>query len=171
MPDPQHLYLLRHARAEPWRPGEDDFARPLNAHGIRDMKDLSRWMLHHLPAPDLVLCSPAARTRQTLDPFLAMWSGLDARTQYEAAIYEASASRLHTLADAAFCEADRLMMVGHNPGLECLAQSVLAGRDAARFSKLAPGSLVVVEFSAGWADDAGKGRLQHWLRRKDFGDD
>jgi phosphohistidine phosphatase len=169
MPEPQTLYLLRHADAEPWLPGVDDFARSLNERGRWHMRKLSEWAARNLAAPGLVLCSPAARTRETLAPFLERWPDLQQVSRYEADIYEAQAGTLQTLADAGFATIDRLMMVGHNPGFENLAHAVLSDRVKARLTKLAPGSLAVIEFPGGWAADMGRGRLRHWKRRRDFG--
>ena len=151
MPEPQYLYLLRHADAEPWRPGVDDFARPLNERGWQHMRRLSKWVVHNLPVPGLVLCSPATRTRETLTLFLDRWPGLQQVTRYEPDIYEAQVGTLQNMADAAFAEANRLMMVGHNPGFEYLVHAVLADQDMARVNRLATGSLAVIEFPGGWA--------------------
>ena len=99
MPEPQYLYLLRHADAEPWLPGVDDFSRSLIERGRWHMRSLSDWAARHLAAPGLVLCSPAARTRETLVPFLDRWPDLQRLTRYEADIYEAQAGTLQKISD------------------------------------------------------------------------
>lgn len=169
MPDSQFLYLLRHAKAEPWYPGVNDFARPLSDRGVRHMERLARWAETELAPPQLVLCSPSTRTRETLDPLLTTWLGLQSVIRYEPLIYEATAGQLQGLAEAAFEETDSLMLIGHNPGFEYLAHSVMNDVDAQRISKMAVGSLAVIEFQGGWAQGAGDGRLKHWVRRKDLG--
>jgi phosphohistidine phosphatase len=169
MPELQFLYLLRHAKAEPWYPGVNDFERPLNHRGAEHMQRLARWVQQSLPSPQRVLCSPSARTRETLEPFLSVWPDLPSVTRYVPEIYEATTGRLQALAAAAFEEVDSVMMVGHNPGFEYLALSVLNDRDADRVRKMATGSLAVIEFRKGWASGAGDGTLAHWIRRKDLG--
>jgi phosphohistidine phosphatase len=168
MPELQTLYLLRHAKAEPWYPGVNDFERPLNERGVRHMKRLSAWAENCLATPQLVLCSPSARTRGTLEPFLGAWPGLAAVTRYEADIYEATTARLQALAESAFAEADTLMMVGHNPGFEYLALTALNEQDAERINKMATGTLGVIEFRHGWSESMGQGELKHWVRRRDL---
>lgn len=166
MPAPQHLYLLRHAKAEPWFPGVDDFARPLSDRGREHMRRLAAWAAESLAAPALVLCSPSARTRGTLEALQTAWDGQEVVTRFEPAIYEATARRLQDLADAGFAEADRVLMVGHNPGFEYFAWSALGDREAARIGKMATGSLAVIEFPDGWPQN--QGILRHWVRRKDL---
>ena len=168
MPDSQFLYLLRHAKAEPWYPGVNDFARPLSDRGVHHMERLAVWAEQALAPPQLVLCSPSTRTRETLDPLLNTWLGLQSVIRYEPKIYEATAGGLQGLVEAAFEETNSLMLVGHNPGFEYLALSVMNDADAQRISKMATGSLAVIEFRDGWAQGAGNGRLIHWVRRRDL---
>jgi len=168
MSDSQFLYLLRHAKAEAWFPGVDDFERNLTDRGVHHMELLAGWSLEHLRKPGLVLCSPAARTRQTLDPFLETWSALATVTRYEPSIYEATTGALLALADAAFAAADTVMMVGHNPGFEFLALSILRDEDAGTVAKMPTGGMAVIEFKPGWSEAVGDGKLKHWIRRRDF---
>lgn len=164
----QTLYLLRHAKAEPWYPGVNDFGRPLSDKGNRHMANLCPWAVEHIEAPEAVLCSSSVRTRETLDPFLNIWPGIEDRTSYLDEIYEASTGSLHELAQQAFQSASRVMMVGHNPGFEYLALAVLRNTDADGITKMATGTLAVIEFQGGYEVDAGDGELRHWVTRKDF---
>lgn len=164
----QSLYLLRHAKAEAWTPGCHDFGRELNERGHAHMANLSRWMHDALPEPDLILCSTSARTRETLAPILQIWPAAESRTRYLDDIYEATNGQLLALADAAFETADRLLMVGHNPGFEHLANALLRDQDAASIGKMATGTLAVIDFENGYAADCGAGVLRHWIRRKDL---
>lgn len=165
----QSLYLLRHAKAEPWFPGCDDFARVLSDRGQSHMALLSRWMASHIEEPDAVLCSTSARTRGTLAPILEVWPGLAERTRYLDEIYEASTGRLHSLAEQAFEQVDQVLMIGHNPGFEYLATSVLRDRDANRIGKMATGTLGQIDFNGGYSSDCGQGVLRHWVTRKNLG--
>src|SRR5258708_32964735 len=60
------LHLLRHAKATPQGDGTDR-GRPLEQRGRRAAQAVAAWAAEHRLAPALVLCSPAPRTRQTLD--------------------------------------------------------------------------------------------------------
>jgi len=164
----QTLYLLRHAKAEPWSPGIDDFGRCLSRRGNEHMLRLSAWMKEHLEVPGTVLCSLSRRTQETLAPFLDTWPELTDRTEYLHEIYEATTGTLHALAGEAFRESRSVMMVGHNPGLECLALGVLRDSDAGEISKIATGTLAVIEFANGYETDCGSGVLSHWVRRENL---
>jgi phosphohistidine phosphatase len=164
----QQLYLLRHAKAEPWNPLGNDFSRPLSSKGSRHANVLSSWASETLPAPDTVLCSPAKRTRGTLAPLLSKWPQLLATTDYVDSMYGASLNMLLTLAGDAFSYSQLLLMVGHNPGFEDMLINILQREQAASIQKMATGTLAVIEFSNGFSKDAGNGTLVHLMRRKDF---
>lgn len=61
------LYLLRHAKAVPQEAGGSDRDRPLEQRGRHAAQAVARWIEEQRISPDLVLCSPSLRTRQTLD--------------------------------------------------------------------------------------------------------
>ena len=121
----QTLYLLRHAKAEPWYPGVNDFSRPLSDKGNRHMANLCPWAVERIDAPEAVLCSSSTRTRETIEPFLGIWPGVEDRTTYTEEIYVASTGTLHELAMVAFLWAPCVMLVGHKRGFEYGAVGVL----------------------------------------------
>jgi len=164
----QQLYLLRHAKAEPWSPLGNDFSRPLSEKGKRHALALSVWAAEQLALPDTVLCSPSKRTRETLAPLLAKWPQLLATTDYADSIYSASLDMLLTLAHDAFSYSQRLLMVGHNPGLEDLLVNVLRSNDAVEIQNMAPGTLAIVEFPGGFNRTLANGKLLELKRREDL---
>ena len=122
----QQLYLLRHAEAESWSPLGNDFSRSLSSNGSHHAQLVSNWAFRTLQSPDTILCSPAKRTRQTLAPLLSLWSQLLAYTDFVDSMYGASLNMLQTLAEDAFSYSERLLMVGHNPGIMQMLVSVLS---------------------------------------------
>ena len=60
------LFLLRHAKSSWSEPGLADFNRPLNERGRRAAPLIARYLAHCDLLPDLILCSAALRTRETL---------------------------------------------------------------------------------------------------------
>lgn len=105
------LILLRHAKAgwSDW-PGRD-IDRPLNDRGRSDAPLIGEWFAN-ISAPDLALCSPATRARQTLD--LAA-PGLDAK--FPDMLYGASAEEIIGEIRRSAGEAECVLVVGHNPGI------------------------------------------------------
>jgi phosphohistidine phosphatase SixA len=164
----RHLYLLRHAEAEPWSPFGNDFSRALSATGIRHASNASNRASLNLTAPDTELCSPAKRTRETLAPFLAHWHQLLSNTEYVESIYGASLNMLLTLVEDTFTYSKRLLMVGHNPGFEELLINVIQTKQAGKIWKMSTGTLVVIEFSGDFRRDARDGAVRHLLQRKDL---
>ncbi len=162
----QKLMILRHAKAVPWYPGVDDFNRPLSDIGTGHAEKVANWMCNGLEAPDSILCSPSQRTRETLSPLLSRNPGLESVTRYEPDFYGASTGALHALLDFEFAEADRILIVGHNPGFEMLVFDVIAHSEYDKIRRLATGTLVVVDFESGWETGSGKGILRHKVRGK-----
>ena len=164
----QQLYILRHAKSEPWNLLGNDFSRSLSHVGSAHAQALSSWMLENLPVPDTVLCSPAKRTRETLAPILSNWPQLLSTTEYVDSIYGASLNMLLTLTEDAFSYSQRLLLVGHNPGFEYLLLNVLLPELAAGIHKMATGTLAVVEFSGDFRRSTKNGRLLHLEKRQNF---
>lgn len=132
------------------------------------MEELCAWMMAELTAPDIVLCSPAARARQTLEPFLKLWPAVPGIASYEPKIYEATTGDLQALAAAAFSRAQRVMIVGHNPGLENLAFRTLETAETGKPPRMAMGTLLVIELPGGWLSGEGQGRLLRCVQRKNL---
>jgi phosphohistidine phosphatase len=162
----QRLMILRHAKAEQWYPGAEDFPRALRAVGREHAARVATWICEHQHLPDAVLCSPAQRARETLSPLLAMRPELDARTSFVPQIYGASTCTLVALLDRAFADNDQVLIVGHNPGFEMLAFEVIAPSERRKLDRLPTGTLLMIEFDSGWPEDAGHGRLAHFIRGK-----
>jgi phosphohistidine phosphatase len=122
------LSLLRHAKSSWADPGVGDFDRPLNERGKDAAPRMGAFMADRKLAPDLILCSTAARARQTLDLVLPQLSGEPA-VLYEDALYLAAASALLRRVRKVDAAVRHLMLVGHDPGLHALAVH-LAGEGA-----------------------------------------
>lgn len=115
------LILWRHAKSSWADPALGDFNRPLNDRGNRAAPAMAHHIAAYFPRPDVVFCSAAVRTRQTLDALIALWPASNCPDiRYEDSIYEAHPSTLvRCLAFAG--PAASVLMVGHNPGLHALA--------------------------------------------------
>ncbi len=111
----RELMLLRHAKSE-WKDAVPDINRPLSDRGKKNALKMGSWLKEHALEPDLILVSPATRAQQTLrricHDFSANSITLDA-------LYLADLQTLlHILSEAP--QAERIMIIGHNPGLEHL---------------------------------------------------
>lgn len=113
------LTLLRHAKSTWDDPVSRDFDRPLNMRGRRAAQTVGREMREQQLLFDRVLASPARRVIETLEDMEAGYGqGLD--PEYDQRIYLASPDILLDLIHDTKDEVNRLLIVGHNPGLERL---------------------------------------------------
>ncbi|MFJ2028336.1 SixA phosphatase family protein [Streptosporangium sp. NPDC087985] len=143
------LIVLRHAKAA-HVPGLADRERPLTARGERDARRAGEALTGMDLRPDLVLCSPSTRTRQTAGLALP-----DADIVIEPAIYEAYPDELLTLIQRSDPEVRTLALVGHNPGVHELVLGLTARGDDSGFP---PGAFAVIETEGEWAEfDTGRG--------------
>lgn len=151
----RELLLLRHAEAMSAGPDTRDAERPLSVHGEQQARAAGKWLAEQA-APDAVLCSPARRAQMTFD---AMAKSLPMRTPlFLPGIYGATPGELLTLVETHAPAAHRVLVIGHNPGLEQSLALLTEGRSAGARG-LSPATLAWIEF----ADDAfepGRGRLR-----------
>ena len=153
MPNTRRLVLMRHAKSD-WFSGEgDDFSRPLSDRGIRDARQMGRWLAAGAYLPDAILSSSSRRTRQTLD-LMADGAGLDldARTEWLDELYHANVGSLCNVLRRLGAQ-PAVMLLGHNPGLEeLLALLVDDSRVIADHAKCFPTAAVyVLELACEWS--------------------
>jgi phosphohistidine phosphatase len=172
------LLLLRHAKSSWDDPDLDDFNRPLNGRGEKAAPMMGRYLKHEGWVPDLILCSTARRTRETLDHISEQIG--DAKVTYEDGLYLAEAeqllARLGRLTDGKTKKPETVMIVGHNPGLHDLAVQLASRGDAKSLNRLADkfptAALAKIDFEAkSWRDIARgdvQGRLTHFITPKDI---
>ncbi len=151
----RELILLRHAHAEPADNGQADIDRPLSPHGLAEAEAAGRWLLEQRLVPDRVLCSPARRTRETLEAVLALTGYVEQRL--EERIYEATPGTLAALVDE-HREVERLLLVGHNPGLEQLLALMHSGQSG-DYRGMPPGSVAVLSLPMEAVIEPGIARL------------
>lgn len=158
--------IFRHAKAVPWGSTPDDFSRSLQEIGIAHAQAVSDWVQDHIELPEMILCSPSQRTRETLQPLIESSDELESRTRFLPQIYGASVYTLVNVLDHAFAECDRVMVVGHNPGLEQILFESISMSEGNKIKRLATGTLVVIELDPDWAEGQGRGRIAHQIRGK-----
>ncbi len=134
----KRVYLLRHAKSS-WKDGSlPDRERPLAGRGKRGAKAMARHLEAERIRPDLVLCSSARRTRETLELVKGAW-GDGVETKVDEALYGASEPELLAHLKALPEEVGSVMLIGHNPGLEDLALALASdGAGLARMREKYP---------------------------------
>lgn len=111
------LFVMRHAKSD-WETGVDDFDRPLSKRGHKNAPKMARWLEDTDREPDAILTSAANRARTTAG-YVATHFALNAEDVIETPdLYLAD---VETWMDALVEQsADRLLICGHNPGLDYL---------------------------------------------------
>lgn len=151
------LSLLRHGKSAWDDPKLDDHERPLARRGRVAAEEMGAYIAAHGLRPDLVLCSSAVRTRQTLNQMLIQLGPPAPKTVIERALYLATPTTMLACVRRTASEAQHLMLIGHNPGMHALALD-LAGsglrRDIASMAiKYPTCALAVLTFEAeDWAE-------------------
>ena len=138
------LILLRHAKSD-WSGDEADIDRPLGKRGRRQAPDAGRWLSASNYTIDLAVVSPAARARSTWDLVSAE---LDAppETLIDDRVYTDSESGLLGVVRGLPDDAETVVLVGHNPGLEDLV-SRLTGES----TPMPTAALAVIGVTGSWS--------------------
>jgi phosphohistidine phosphatase len=113
------LLLLRHATTEHGRPGAPDTARRLTDHGLSEAAAVGKHLRGGGTAVDLVLVSPATRTRQTVEAL-----GLDAPVVVADRLYDAGGDDVLALVRDLADDVAHVLVVGHAPGLPALVHDL-----------------------------------------------
>ena len=118
--DVKKLWLLRHAKASAGGAGLADRERPLTGRGRDAAERIGRYLAEREVRPDLVLCSPSLRTRETLE-VVEKALGTDLPVEFEDELYLASEGDLQARIERVPDDAASVLLVGHNPGVAELA--------------------------------------------------
>ncbi len=111
------LYLARHAKSSWDDMSLSDFERPLNKRGLRDAPYMGDILRSRGIKPDLIICSPSRRTKETVYQYIEKIGYPKDRIEFEPRLYEASAATLLSIIREQPESVDSLMIVGHNQGL------------------------------------------------------
>ena len=149
------LYLLRHAKSSWDHPGLADHDRPLAKRGRRAATALRSYVQEHEIAPALVLCSTARRARETLERIRPALRAPVVR--HEPDLYGASAQALLERLERVPDRVGSVMLIGHNPAIEELAQA-LAGPTPG--SKFPTGTLATLTVPCASWRDIGRDRAE-----------
>ncbi len=118
------LYLVRHAKSSWKYPNLDDFERPLNKRGRKNVPFMGKVLKKLKVAPDLVISSPANRAAMTTRMIVAAINYPLENIRYSEAIYEFSEKALIHVVKQIDDAVNKAMVVGHNPALNGLANYI-----------------------------------------------
>ena len=148
------LILLRHAKSD-WSGHEGDHDRPLAKRGRRQAPDAGRWLAVNVDSIDLAVVSTAKRARTTWD-LVSDELEQPPRTRQDDDVYAASLGELLDIVRHLDEALGTVVLVGHNPGIEALAET-LTGDSV----PMPTSALAVIELTSTWD---GAGRVRGLLR-------
>ena len=172
MNDHRRLYVLRHAKSSWENPAQDDHDRPLAPRGERAVVALAAHIEASDIRPELVFCSDARRTRDTLEGV-----GVGGEHRIDRRFYELTCGELledlHQLPPAT----GSVMVIGHNPTMQMIVLKLTGGADPHRAGdvsqnlidierKFPTGALATLSFTCSWAELAsGSATLEAYVVR------
>ena len=116
------LYIIRHAKSS-WKDDSlRDFNRPLNKRGKQNAPLMGNRLRDKNIKPDLVISSPALRAKTTAE-IIAKLVRYDKNIIFDERVYEATPAKLHAIVTETDDKNSILFLVGHNPGLNMLAEA------------------------------------------------
>ncbi|MBN1413249.1 MAG: histidine phosphatase family protein [Spirochaetales bacterium] len=118
------LILQRHAKSSWDYPELEDHERPLNKRGKKASQLIGAFFRQNGIQPDLILCSTAMRTRETLRLMTNEWETV-AEIQFIDRIYHGDEDELISIITAVPNQVSKLMVIGHNPTLENLLEDMI----------------------------------------------
>jgi len=168
----RELLLIRHAKSDR---SDDlpDFDRPLKSRGKKEALRMGEWLLEQGLCPDWIVSSPAQRAHDTAEKLCKSLGLTDDDIHFDDQIYEADIDSLkHVLADCP-ASSQRVLLVGHNPGLEDLLLDLVDEVEADEDGKLmATATLARIQLPDDWSDlDTNCGQLISITRAERLDDD
>jgi phosphohistidine phosphatase len=115
------LILIRHTKSNWTDFSLPDFDRPIKKDRIDDAKNMAAQLKSLGVEPDLIICSPAKRTRQTAEYFCDKLKYEEKDIQFDKRIYESTAEDVLQVVRETDSKVKTLVVIGHNPSLTNLA--------------------------------------------------
>jgi len=166
------LWLLRHAKSSWDDPEMEDVDRPLAARGARAADRMRDYLDAEAIRPELVLCSSALRTRETLGRILP-GLGPELTVRIEPSVYTFDADHLLELLRELPADVGSVMLIGHNPAMQELASDLAS--DGERLDELRAGfptaALAELDVRVGSWDKLmpGSARLERFVVPRELG--
>ena len=117
----KRLYLLRHAKSDRSIPGLDDFDRPLNPRGERQIQEMGRFLKKRTMFPQRICSSPAKRALKTAEGIAGIIGFPAAKIRTVDAMYSSSAAALLKIIHKTDDDVRDLMLVGTTLSLSLAA--------------------------------------------------
>lgn len=141
------LYIVRHTHKALEKAGQDDYDRELSQEGLKEATQIAQKLSNTSIKTDLIVSSPAVRTRQTAEIFADILK-YDKSIMYNEVLYLAFVNELIETISYTFDTVDTMILIGHNPSLTALAITLIDFKE-----KFEVGGIMEIEFDCkSWID-------------------
>lgn len=141
------LIIARHTTKQIEAPNEYDYDTELTPEGIEKAKQMAQKLALENHQIDLIVASPAVRTRHTAEIF-ANELEYDKTIMLNEVLYMAFVNELIETITYTYDSVDTMLLVGHNPSLTALAVTLLGFKE--RFEE---GAVMQINFDCNsWID-------------------
>ena len=134
------LYIVRHTQKEDINSNTDDYDRELSKEGIESANAIAQLIANKNEKIDLIVASPAIRTRTTAE-IIAKEINYRKAVMYNEVLYMAFVNELLETITYTFDTVNTMVLVGHNPSLTALAVTLVGFKE-----KFEMGAIMEIEF-------------------------
>ena len=146
----KQLALARHGHAAPFESEATDHARPLSRRGWIEVTAVAHRLQRHRWQPELIVTSSAVRTLETARCLAQAFNLGEAAIAVDPRLYQADVAGWLLVATELPPGADKVLLVGHNPGVSNFAHWLLPDQHVAGFT---PGTIVTLDLEiAQWRE-------------------
>lgn len=167
------LSILRHAKSD-WDKSCGDFERPLNTRGRGDALKIGQWLLTQSYHPDAIYSSTARRAAETARAICAGIGVADELIHWDKRLYLATRDKLLEFMASHPDSQSRVLLIGHNPGLEDLLCYLAPDTDqyVQRDKLLTTASFARLSLSGSWGQlQRHSAKLEQFVRPRDLSAD
>lgn len=167
----RELMIVRHAKSD-WSEGSlSDFDRPLNNRGSNDAARMAQWIKNHSIHPETIISSPALRAKQTALAIADQLKLSESAIQFDPQLYLANTKTLLGKIKKVDNKYQSAMLIGHNPGLESLVETLAIDPPPLTSSGklLTTANFVLLQLRGDWHNVAPRqAKLVHFIRPKEI---
>ncbi len=134
------LFIVRHTQKEDDSTNIDDYDKELTLKGQEDARMMAQKLLEKNCKIDLIVSSPAERTKKTAEIFADV-VGYKKSIMFNEVLYMAFVNELLETISYTFDSVENMVLIGHNPSLTALAITLVGFKE-----KFQMGGIMEIDF-------------------------
>ena len=140
------LFIIRHTQKDESISG-DDYDKPLTDLGLQNAHEIGKFLDNKNIKIDLIVASPAKRTRQTAE-IIAQEVTYRKSVMYNEVLYMAYVNEMIETLSYTFDSVETMILIAHNPSVTALALTLVGLKEEVKM-----GGIVEIDFDCdSWID-------------------